>query len=376
MSEVSRKSQKSIATQILPELRQKVKRMIIQLDGRSPHFAIEGIYDDMPLDWWTSGFWPGILWVMYDLTKEEQYCKAAWDWDRRLEEFFIKENDFNHDVGFQFLPTAVIKYKLTGDRDAKRRGWLAASYLAGRFNAAGNFLRAWNQQDDMGLAIVDTAMNLSLLFWAGEEFGDPRFGHIAKATVETLLRHFIREDGSVRHIVSFDPETGAFIESLGGQGYGPDSAWSRGQAWTLYGMANAYRYTGEIRYLRAAQRVAHFFITALPENKVPYWDFRLPSNEGEPLDTSAAACAASGLLAIANQLPALEGRIYYEWAEAILASLTANFTTFKHPEYEGILTSGTGNKPKNWAVNVSLIYGDFFYAEGIAKLSGLLHPIF
>jgi unsaturated chondroitin disaccharide hydrolase len=375
MSETAQSSQKFTAREIWPELQRKVDQMVVQLKDRSPHFTIEGIYDDMPLDWWTSGFWPGILWVMYDLTKEERYLKAAWDWDRRLEEFFIKENDFHHDVGFQFLPTAVIKYKLTGDRDARRRGWLAASYLAGRFNIAGNFIRAWNQAD-IGLAIIDTTMNLSLLFWAGEEFGDPRFRHIAKATVETMIRYFVREDGSVNHIVSFNPETGEFIQSLDGQGYDSNSAWSRGQAWAIYGMANAYRYTGEIKYLRVAQRVAHFFITALPKCMVPYWDFRLPSNDGEPLDSSAAACAASGLLEIVSLLPVEEGRIYRRWAEAILASLTLNYTTFQQPEHQGILTSGTGNKPKNWAVDVSLIYGDYFYVEAVAKLIGLSHNIF
>jgi unsaturated chondroitin disaccharide hydrolase len=84
--------------------------------------------------------------------------------------------------------------------------------------------------------IVDSSINLSLLFWASAEIADRRFSHIAKAHADTVVNHFIREDGSVNHIVSFDPLTGERIEAVGGQGAAPDSAWSRDAAWALHGM--------------------------------------------------------------------------------------------------------------------------------------------
>lgn len=353
---------------------EKVDQMIPRLKGKSPHVS-RGEYDDMRLDWWTSGFWPGILWVLYDMTGKEEYRNEAWEWDQKIESCFMRDNNFHHDVGFQFLPTAVIKYKLTGDTDARRRGLQAANFLAGRFNIAGNFLRAWNQEKK-GWAIIDSSMNLSILFWASEELKDPRFKYIAKAHADTVLKHFIREDGSVRHIVSFDAESGEFIEALGGQGYGPDSAWSRGQAWAIYGMANTYKYTGDIKYLRAAQRVAHFFLASLPEDDVAHWDFRVPNLEGEERDTSAAACAASGLLEIAGCLPPEEGRLYRAAAERIIKSLAASYATWNQPEYEGILREGTGNKPAGQNVNVSLIYGDYYFVEAVAKLLGWESKIF
>ncbi len=357
------------------ELRAKIDWMIGALGDRSPHYSA-GTYDDMRLDWWTSGFWPGILWILYDQTGEERYRNQAWDWDRRIADCFIRENNFHHDVGFQFLSTAVIKYKLTEDAEARRRALLAATFLAGRFNPVGRFLRAWNQEERAGWSIIDTMMNLSLLFWAADEFHDPRFRQIALAHADTALRHFIREDGTVNHIVRFDPETGAALEAIGGQGYGPDSAWSRGQAWAIYGMANVFRYSGDLKYLRAGQRVAHYFLAALPEDKVPYWDFRLPSFQGEPRDSSAAACAASGLLEIAGCLPEAEGRLYRESAEAILESLAANYAMFHLPEYQGVLRGATGNKNTNMAVDVSLIYGDYFFVEAVAKRRGWKHRIF
>jgi unsaturated chondroitin disaccharide hydrolase len=219
-------------------------------------------------------------------------------------------------------------------------------------------------------------MNLSLLFWASEEMKDPRFSHIAKAHAETVLKHFIREDGSVRHIVVFDPENGEFIDSLGGQGYGSDSAWSRGQAWAIYGMANTYKYTKNIRYLRAAQRAADYFIASLPENYIPCWDFRAEDPGNEPTDTSAAACAASGMIEIAELLSPPEGNLYRNTAKKIIDSLTRNHLVHDIQHEEGILTGATGNKPSGKNINVSLIYGDYFYIECIAKLNGWTHNIF
>lgn len=354
----------------------KMETMLPKMKGKSPQISSSGIYDDMREDWWTSGFWPGILWILYDITGKKEFMDEAWEWDGRIEKWFIKESEYiHHDVGFQFLPTAVIKYKITKDADAKRRAIQAATLLAGRFNLAGNFIRAWNF-DKIGWSIIDSCINLSLLFWATEETGDPRFKYIAMAHADTVLKHFIRGDGSVRHIVSFDPESGEFIKALGGQGASPDSAWSRGQAWALYGMANTYRYTGEIRYLRAAQRVAHFYIASLPEDYIPYWDFRLPDFKDEPRDTSAASCAASGLIEIAKSLSAEEGQLYQKWAVKIVNSLAKSYASWDKPEYEGILTGATGNKPQGSHINVSLIYGDYYFVEAVAKLTGWTKNIF
>lgn len=360
---------------VLKNICEKVDRMMENIGDKSPHVCKGKVYDDMRIDWWTSGFWPGMLWVLYDITKDEKYKNEAWHWDEKLETVFVRENNLHHDVGFQFLPTAVIKYKLTGDQDARRRGLFAANFLAGRFNIAGNFLRAWNQEMT-GWAIIDSMMNISILFWAAEEIQDLRFKHIAVAHAQTVLKHFMREDGTVRHIVSFDAETGEFIEALGGQGYAPHSSWSRGQSWAIYGFSNTYKYTGDIQYLNAAKSVANAFITKLDEDSIPLWDFNTVLIEGEPKDTSAAACAASGLLELAAHLDKEEGEIYRRWALKIINSLIKNYTTFEDEACEGLLLEATGNKPNNDNVNVSLIYGDYYFIECIAKLKGWSNSIF
>ncbi|WP_438350385.1 glycoside hydrolase family 88 protein [Paenibacillus sp. FA6] len=355
----------------------KIKSMNAQIGEKSPHVAgADGKYDDMRIDWWTSGFWPGMLWLAYDMTGDETFKKSAWEWDDRLERKMLEINSFDHDVGFQFLPTAVFKYMLTGDQDGRRKGLAAANFLAGRFNVNGRYIRAWNG-DKHGWSIVDSAMNISLLFWAAEEVGDPRFSELAKLHADTIVDKFIREDGSVNHIVSFDPLTGEVIEVLGGQGEAPDSAWSRGAAWALYGMANTYRITKDNKYLKAAQRVAHFFIAHLPADRIPLWDFRTQgSPEQEPRDTSAGAIAASGLLELAALLPEHEARQYKTVAVEMLYALSDHCGTWDNSQHEAILREGTGHKPAGQNVNVSLIYGDYYFAEAFAKLNGWTRRIF
>jgi unsaturated chondroitin disaccharide hydrolase len=362
-------------TEIMKRLETKVDRMIEQIGSKTPHVAgANGKYDDIGTDWWTTGFWPGILWVMYDMTGKEHYKEAAWHWDVTLEEWFVKPTEeFHHDVGFQFLSTAVIKHKITGDKDGFRRGIEAANFLVSRFNLAGSFIRAWNG-DKYGWSIIDSMLNVSLLFWASEATGDPRYKQIAIRHAETTMKYGVREDGSSNHILSFDPDTGEYIESFGGQGLAPDSTWSRGNSWALHGFANTYRHTGDARFLNTAKRIAHYFIAALPEDRIPYWDFRLESLEGMSRDSSAAAIAASGLLEIADAVPAGEKRMYADAAERILKSLTENYATWDRPEHEAILLHGTGSGTTN--IDVSLIYGDYYYVEAIAKLNGWKNRIY
>jgi unsaturated chondroitin disaccharide hydrolase len=355
-------------------LKGKTTRMIEQIGDKCPNAATaDGVYNDRGDHWWTSGFWPGLLWIMYDMTQDERYRQAAWHWDRRLEPYLQR---LDHDVGFQFLPTAVMKYKLSGDEDARRIGLAAANFLAGRFNIAGRFIRAWNREERIGWSIIDTVMNLTLLFWATEETNDPRFRHIALAHAETVMNHFIRPDGSVRHIVVFDPLSGEYVETLGGQGYAPDSAWSRGQAWAIYGMSNVYRCTGDERFLNASKRVANFFLSHLPEDRVPPWDFRVPDSENEPKDSSAAAIASSDLVELGALVGGVEGDFYQAQACRILDSLSRRYATWDQSEHEAIILHATGAKPRNSEVDVSMIYGDYYFIEAIAKLRGWERRIF
>lgn len=333
----------------------------------------DGIYNTTDRDAWTTGFWPGIHWLLYEDTKDAFFREIAEECERKLDQAIDDFFGLTHDIGFSWQLTAMRNYALTGNLESRKRAIIIASHLAGRFNIKGNFIRAWNTNDvnganPQGLSIIDCTMNLPILFFAAKECECPRFEHIAKAHADTVVREFIREDGSVNHMVEFNPNTGERICVHGGQGDNPASAWSRGTSWALHGMAELYSLTGDPRYLEASRKVADFFISQLPQDKVPHWDFRVERDESTARDTSAAACAACGLLELAKHLPAELGETYQNAAKAILKSLYKGYSVIDDPSQQGILRGGTFNHPQGLGIDISLIYGDYYFTEAIARL--------
>lgn len=347
---------------------EKVSRTSKRIGATFPHVSIDGVYNSENASWWTNGFWPGILWLVYRETKEKILSETASEVEAKLDEILYDIERQDHDMGFRWLLSSVAHYKLLNRTDSKRRGLMAANLLAGRFNLKGNFIRAFDAPGREGVVIIDTLMNLPLLYWAAEITGDPRFKWIAIAHTDMVLRAFIRPDGSVHHVLRFDPETGERIEALGGQGYAPDSAWSRGASWAVHGLALAYRYTGESRFLEGAKSAAHYFLAALPENHVPYWDFRAPVTENMPLDTSAGACAASGLMELSRLVGEHEQTMYKNEAIQLLKALYENYKGSESEE--AILLMATGNVPAKKHINIPIIYGDYFFIEALSKLKG------
>ena len=336
-----------------------------------PHVAPAGVYNREAPFFWTGGFWGGLLWLAYRETNlpqlRELACEIEALQDAPLNEFI----HLHHDVGFMWLPTAVTHYRAEGDQLSRVRGLKAASILAGRFNLAGRFIRAWNSDvriNSQGVAIIDCLMNLPLLYWASRDLDDPRFRQIAMAHADTVLQSFVRPDGTVPHIVRFDPETGEKIANDGGQGKSPDSVWARGQAWAIYGLALSARETGEQRYLDAAKKLAYWFIEHLPESLVPYWDFSTDDCDKHVKDSSAACIAAGGMLEIAQQMTDSTERDYYHsMSLSLLEGLIHNCACFDDST-QGIIKDGTVSYPVNRHVNVPIIYGDFFFVETLAKL--------
>lgn len=352
----------------------KVGKTSMRIKDTFPHVSLNGLYNAEPVGWWTAGFWPGLLWLVYSYSYNPQltvYARSCeQQMDLQLENFY----DLHHDVGFMWVLTSVANYKLTGNMESRKRALHAATILAGRFNINGRFIRAWTNdvfENSQGWAIIDCMMNISLLYWASEELNDPRFKHIAMAHTETVIREFIREDGSVHHIVCFDPDTGIRIGELDGQGYACGSAWSRGCAWAIYGLIIGYRYTNNKRYLNECKRVARFFVEHVEEDEAPLWDFDAPDSQMDGKDTSAAACAISGIFDLCTYLDGDE-RAYFEQAnEKMMDTLLNKYVHLKDSDVEeAILSHGTVDYGDNEYVNTPIIYGDYFLAEALAKYSG------
>lgn len=358
---------KAWAEDVMTQIIRKLEKTAPEIGATFPHAAVDGKYDNKSDDWWTNGFWPGILWIAYKHSKNKEFVNIAKSVEEKLDKPLDEFELLLHDVGFMWLLCSKPNYDLNGNLASRLRLLKSASHLAGRFNLKGNFIRAWNWE--LGWAIIDCLMNLPLLYWATDETGDPRFEHISKAHLDTVLKYFIREDGSVNHIVSFDPYTGDFLEVKPGQGARADSAWSRGASWGIYGLALAYRRFKTKDILEKCQLVADFFIRSLPEDYAAPWDFYVDFNEETPRDTSASACAACGLLELAQYVDDEKADYYRKNAYLILKSLTDNYSNLKNDE-QSLLREGTGNLPGGKDVNVGLIYGDYFYIEGISRLCG------
>lgn len=198
-----------------------------------PYIAEDGVYKtDMRqknLSWWTNGFWAGLLWQMYHAVGAAEFKATAEKTEGWLDEAMADFTGLHHDVGFMWMLSAVADYRLTGNEKSRIRAMHAATLLAGRYNPNGRFLRAWNG-DKTGWMIVDCLMNLSLLYWASDETGDPRYAEIAQNHADTALRVLLRPDGSCNHIAVLDPVTGELTGAPAGQGYAPGSSWSRGQS--------------------------------------------------------------------------------------------------------------------------------------------------
>ncbi len=315
--------------------------------------------------WWTGGFWPGLMWQLYTWTGEECFRTEARRVQELLAEQFRVFDELNHDVGFMYLLGAGADAKLTGDAQAKRDTLHAASLMMGRFNPKG-FFRAWNGPEQKGYAIIDCMMNLSLLFRASRETGDPRFAHAARIHADTTLREFLRPDGSVSHIIEFDPETGKRVRELPGQGWALGSQWSRGQAWGLYGFTLAAKNTGEERYLAAAEKIAGNFIAHIRPDGLTDSDFCQPPEE-ERIDNMAGGIAACGLW----ELGETTGNGGYREAAIRLADGLLDHCCDWTESRMGVLTRCTASYHDDGAGrHTNITYGDYFLAEILAKICG------
>jgi unsaturated chondroitin disaccharide hydrolase len=370
------KEQMAWAQETLERVVRKMEKVSVRSAEKIPYSTVNGVHDDKSgeneIGWWTNGFWGGMMWQMYTLTGNEFYKQVAEKNEEKLDADLMDYEKLDHDNGFKWMPTAVANYRVTGNPASKNRGLLAAANLAGRYNCDGGFIRAWNNwsnntDDHTGWAIIDCMMTLPLLYWASEVIGDPRFKQIAVHHADKAKEYFVRGDGSVNHIVEFDPTDGRMIRSYGGQGYAEGSSWTRGQGWGLYGFVLSYLHTKDVSYLETAERIANYFIANIPEDRKIPVDFRQPEDVDWE-DSIAAALASCGLIELAKQKTGRQRKIYLDAALKMMKALTENSFNWNEDE-DNLLTKCTAayhDKEHEF----SIIYGDYYFLEALMKLTG------
>lgn len=353
------------------KLDKKLSRIAVTKRGTLPYTTREGkVYDnkvETDVNWWTNGFWPGMMWLMYQGTKNEVYKETAENAEILLDNALRNYRRLHHDVGFVWLLSSGANHRITGNQNSFTRTMHAAASLAGRYKLGAGYIRAWNGEDHEGYAIIDCMMNLPLLYWATEQIGDDRYKEIAMSHADKTLKNHVREDGSVHHIVNYDPKTGEVVSTVGGQGYGVGSSWSRGQAWGLYGFTLSYIHTKEERYINTAKKIANYFIAACCDDYLPKSDFRAPK---EPVlyDASAGLIAACGLIELSRVVGEFEKDMYYNAALRILKAVVDNFADWSE-DSDAIIThcSEAYHEQKH----LTLVYADYYLTEALNKLKGI-----
>ncbi|HEX5498895.1 MAG TPA: glycoside hydrolase family 88 protein, partial [Thermomicrobiales bacterium] len=242
---------------------------------------------------WCEGFLGGLMWIFARRSGDPFWRDRAEHYSRLIEE--RRHDRTVHDLGFLFWSTWKRWFDLDGDPAVNERVVTAGQTMGLRFNPAGKYLRSFVAPES---TFIDIMMNVGIVFYAARERGDDALRRIATDHCLTTRRFLVRGDGSTAHEGIFDPETGEFLRQSTHQGWRGDSSWARGQSWALYGFGTAYRFSGDERFLDAAQRCADFFIARTSADGVPPndWDEPRPIRRWE---SSAAAIAASGLIQLA-----------------------------------------------------------------------------
>ena len=319
--------------------------------------------------WWCSGFYPGTLLMIYDATKDPIIKTEA---EARLA-ILEKEKTYtgNHDLGFMMFCSFGNAYAISPKPEYKDVIFTAAASLATRYRPSIHSIQSWDSNKNFNCpVIIDNMMNLELLEWVSKNGGDARFKEIAKNHAQSTLKNHFRPDNSSYHVLDYDLKTGTVARKVTHQGYSHESAWSRGQAWGLYGFTVMYRFSGEKVYLDQANKIAAFILhhPNLPADKIPYWDFNAPGIPNEPRDASAAAITASALLELAQYAKGKARNEYLSNAEIIIKTLSS-------PDYRAavntnggfLLMHSTGHKPGGSEIDVALTYADYYFIEALAR---------
>ncbi len=335
---------------------------------------------------WTSGFFAGNLWYIYQLTGEGKWKNEAIRWTEALAP--IQHWSGHHDVGFMIGCSYGNGYRLGDQKEYKEVLINAAESLSKRYNPKVGLIKSWDYRQAWDgktewfyPVIIDNMMNLEILFEASILSGNAKYYDIAVAHADATMKNHYRADYSCYHVVDYDEETGSVKDKATCQGFTDESSWARGQAWGLYGYALCYRYTKDAKYLNFALNIADFILSDdnLPDDLVPLWDYNVQSpgfipewdyNAAEypviPRDASAAAIVASALIEISRS--AEQGDKYYDKAVAMVNSLVDNYKADPEENKYFILDHSVGSIPHGVEKDVPLVYADYYLLEALVRL--------
>ncbi len=329
----------------------------------------DGKYPIIENNEWTNSFWTGMLWIAYEYTNDEEFRKLA---EFNTKSFINRLNTEyeidHHDIGFLYSLSTVAAYKVTGQKIYKEASIKAADLLCNRFIESAGIIQAWGPKysENENRAIIDSLLNIPLLYWAFEVTSNQKYKEIANTHFKKVINNIIRDDNTSYHTFYFDYETGTPLYGKTRQGYRDDSCWARGQAWAIYGQTLAYKYNKEPFFIENYDRVLEYFIKNLPSDAVAFWDLWFTDENPSDRDTSSNAIVLCGLIERSKQIPNDDKHKYL--IKVILSALQARYTTKNEPEKEGLLNSGVYSWHSGRGIDEANIWGDYYYLEALYRL--------
>jgi len=351
--------------------------------GALPRTFEKGVLKTVSYDYWVSGFFPGVLWMLYEDTGNAEMRRFAEMYTERVEPAKRMKN--THDLGFMLYNSFGQGYRLTGNKhylDVINEG---TQSLLTRWNEKIGVMKSWQSSQRWQYpVIIDNMMNLEMLCFMSREFSDRKYERIAEKHAQTTIKNHFRDDFSTFHVVSYDTITCQPHAKNTSQGFSDDSSWARGQAWGFYGFTMMYRETLNPIYLEQARKIGQFLMNHphLPEDKIPYWDYDAPgipepgkkSDAPAPVrDASAAAIMASALIELSQLDPSELAPKWLELAEKQLRTLSSPEYLAEEGELGGfIIKHGVGHHQAGVEVDVPLAYTDYYYVEALRRMKQLL----
>jgi unsaturated chondroitin disaccharide hydrolase len=410
-------------------------------DG-APVFTVGGRYVARGWTEWTQGFQFGSAILQYDATGDRDALELGRASTRDRMAPHVSHVGV-HDHGFNNVSTYGNLWRLAreGRLDAAPSEvdfYELALKVSGAIQARrwtsiprGGFIYSFNGAHSLFVDTVRSLRALALAHRLGHRLSDEqdvqislldRLVHHARATADYSVYYGRGRDhydvrGRVAHESMFNAANGSYRGPSTQQGYSPFSTWTRGLAWAMLGFAEQLEFIATVPdgallalggradiehwMLEAARATSDFYIEhAAAADGVPYWDTGAPGlaelgdwasrpadpfNDHEPVDSSAAAIAAQGLLRLGHLLSAraVEGARYRQAGLAVLATLIdpAGPYLSQDPAHQGLLLHAIYHRPNGWdavpagsriARGESCQWGDYHLREAALYVKRLI----
>ncbi|HVM61065.1 MAG TPA: glycosyl hydrolase [Verrucomicrobiae bacterium] len=362
--------------------------------GGSPVFTVRGRYTARGWTEWTQGFQYGSAILQFDATGEKRFLRLGRDNTVRRMAGHVTHMGV-HDHGFNNVSTYGNLLRLMNEGRIAENAWERNFYelalkCSGAVQAArwaalrdGGYIYSFNGPHSLFVDTIRSLRALALAHRLGHALmgeNDERISLLARlldharATATWSVYYGNGRDafdvrGRVAHEAIFNINNGDFRCPNSQQGYSPFTTWTRGLAWAMCGFAEQLEFLdaiGEKRHRalfeRAARATGDFYIENTPTDGIPYWDtgapllYRLgdyldrpaePFNEFEPVDSSAAAIAAQGLLRLGRYLGE-SGRRYWQAGLTVLDTLFDEPYLSTDPKHDGLILHSVYHRPNGW----------------------------